>query len=62
MSLDDARLILNTARAGGAIPMYLITEALGVTGDLSTTLKKQISTTVASREWPYYATADGQAA
>lgn len=36
MSLADARLILDTARAGGAIPMHLITEALGVTGDLST--------------------------
>lgn len=35
MTKSQAHRILDTARAGGLVPAHVITEALGVTGDLS---------------------------
>lgn len=58
MSLSEARTILDTARAGGLMPTYLITQALGVTGDLSTRLPELVEPTI-ERVWPYYQTKDG---
>ena len=50
MTLQEARVILDTARNGGLVPARYITEALVVTGDLTPFRRDQLAAVVQARE------------
>lgn len=51
MTLQEARVILDTARNGGLVPARYITEALVVTGDL-TPFRDQLAAVVQQESEP----------
>lgn len=76
MTKQEAHILLDLARAGRPMQTHLITEALGVTGDLASSFRAPVAAiredaglcppvydqSAPIRAWPYYATQDGQAA
>lgn len=52
MTLQEARVILDTARAGGLVPERYITEALVVTGDLTPFRRDQLAAVVQQESEP----------
>lgn len=52
MTLQEARVILDTARNGGLVPERYITEALVVTGDLTPFRRDQLAAVVQQESEP----------